>query len=53
MVEPKDPIDDYDTSHGKPGADHEQRTPDEQWGENLNPVRDTALPAKNLKAVGS
>lgn len=27
-------------------------TPDEKWGENLNPLRETPLPASGLKSVG-
>lgn len=41
--------DEYDASHGKPGADHKPLTPDQQWGESANPVRDDANPARNLR----
>jgi hypothetical protein len=49
-----DPIDAYDSKHGKPEA-----TPDapamseaDLYGTTLNPVRETPLAAANLKAVG-
>jgi hypothetical protein len=52
--EPQDPIEAYDSKHGRPEA-----TPDkpglseaDEWGTALNPVRETSTPHKNLQQVG-
>ena len=52
--EPKDPIEAYDATHGKPEATAQDQgaSVDEQWGESLNPVRETPLAATGLKSVG-
>lgn len=50
--EPKDPIEEYDSKHGKAAPDAPPVTPDEAWGEKLNPVRETPPAASNLKTVG-
>jgi hypothetical protein len=54
MEEPKDPIDAYDSTHGRPEA-----TPaappiseDDAWGSKLNPVRETPNSATNLREGG-
>lgn len=52
MAEMKDTIEEYDSKHGKPGPDHTPVSQNEQWGESLNPVRETPTPSKNLKQVG-
>lgn len=39
----------YDAAHGKPGADHKPTSPNDQWGESQNPVRNDPLPASNLR----
>lgn len=52
MADIRDTTEEYDAKHGKPGPDHTPRSPDEQWGQSLNPVRDTPNAAKNLKQVG-
>lgn len=51
-TEPADPIDQYDTKHGKPAPDAPVVSEDEAWGGKLNPVRETPNAATNLKAVG-
>ena len=50
--EVKDPIETYDSTHGKPGPDHKPMSEAEEWGTDLNPVRETETPFKNTKAVG-
>lgn len=52
MAEIRDTTEEYDNTHGKPGPDHKPLSEDEQWGQNLNPVRETPLPSKNLQKVG-
>lgn len=53
--EPKDPIDAYDARQGRPEATSPipSMSPADLFGEKLNPVRDEALPAANLKSFGS
>jgi len=52
--EPKDPIDAYDSAHGRPEAtpDRPNISPADEFGEKLNPVRDTPLAGTNLNQVG-
>lgn len=54
MADPQDPIEQYDSQHGDPckTPDKPNQSPDEAWGENLNPVRETPNAAKGLKTVG-
>lgn len=51
-AEPKDPIEEYDSKHGKPAPDAPPISEDEAWGGKLNPVRETPLAGANLKNVG-
>ena len=51
-AEPKDPMDEYDSKHGKPAPDAPVVTDADAWGEKLNPVRETPSAATNLKTVG-
>jgi hypothetical protein len=51
-TEPVDPIDAYDSKHGKPAPDAPVISEDDAWGNKLNPVRETPLAGSNLKAVG-
>lgn len=53
--EPKDPIDEYDSKHGRPEAtpDKPVQSEADAWGTSLNPVRETPLAATGLKSVGS
>lgn len=50
----KDPIDAYDSKHGRPEAtpDKPNQSEADAWGTNLNPVRETPLAGTNLKEVG-
>ena len=52
--EGRDVIEEYDSKHGKPEAtpDKPNISPDDEWGEKLNPVRETPNAAKNLAQVG-
>jgi hypothetical protein len=47
--EPTDPIETFDASHGRPEQGPPKLSEEEAWGTNLNPVRETAQPAKNLQ----
>jgi hypothetical protein len=48
-----DPLDTYDASHGAYKDDGGKGLSDaEAWATEVNPVRETALAAKNLKSVG-
>jgi hypothetical protein len=48
--EPADPIDAYDSQHGKMDNSIPTESEDEQWGESLNPVRENHTgTASNLK----
>lgn len=53
-AEPKVPTDAYDAAHGNPAKtpDAPKQSEADAWGTNLNPVRETPLAAKGLKAVG-
>lgn len=52
--EPKDPIDEYDRTHGRPDAtpDKPNQSEADAWGTTLNPVRETPTPFKDVKEVG-
>lgn len=50
--EPQDPIDAYDSAHGKMGDSIPKISEDQAWGESLNPVRENHTSFKNLKDVG-
>lgn len=48
------PEDDYDSTHGKPGADFTPPPASAEWTiQSGNPVQDDAVPFKNLKGGGS
>jgi hypothetical protein len=49
--EPKDPQEQYDSKHGAPNGGTPSVPVEEQWGGNLNPVRETPQSGKNLKGV--
>lgn len=53
MSEPIDPMDVYDSTHGRPEATPAMPNMSEAelFGTGLNPVRETPLPAKGLKEV--
>lgn len=48
----KDPLDDYDRTHGAPNNGMPKLSEDEAWGTKLNPVRETPLAGTGLKQVG-
>lgn len=50
--EPIDPIDTYDSQHGKQDNGIPKVSDSEAWGTDLNPVRETPPAASNLKDVG-
>jgi len=52
--EPVDPIEAYDQKHGRPEAtpDKPSLSEAEEWGTDLNPLRETPLAGKNLTNVG-
>jgi hypothetical protein len=50
--EPKDPSEQYDNEHGKPTGGTPNVPENEQWGQDLNPVRETPLAGKGLNKVG-
>lgn len=52
MAEPKDTEQEYDAKHGAPNGGTPSVPADEQWGEKLNPVRETPVAAKNLSQAG-
>jgi hypothetical protein len=53
IPEGQDSDDAYDRAHGKPGPTGKPSiTQAEEFGEKLNPVRETETPFKNTKAVG-
>ena len=47
-----DPIDTFDAAHGKPDNGTPKLSEEDAWGTNLNPVRETPNPAKNLQEHG-
>ena len=49
--EPKDPSQEYDNKHGVPTGGTPSVPVEEQWGENLNKVRETPSSAKGLNKV--
>lgn len=42
----------YDRKHGSQTPDKPNINPNDEWGENLNPVRETPSPFKNTGSVG-
>jgi hypothetical protein len=50
--EPKDPLDEYDRTHGKPDNGLPKMSEDEAWGTRVNPVRETPLAGTGLKQMG-
>jgi hypothetical protein len=50
--EPKDPLDDYDRTHGAPDNGPPKISEADAWGTNLNKVRETPLAGSGLKSVG-
>lgn len=54
MAEPRDPLDEYDAQHGTPGAmpDKPKISHEDEWGENVNPVRQTPEAYRNLRKPG-
>lgn len=50
--EPKDPLDDYDRTHGAPDNGPPKISEADAWGTKLNPVRETPLAGSGLKSVG-
>lgn len=53
IPEGQDSDDAYDRAHGKPGPTGKPSiTPAEEWGEKLNPVRETETPFAGMNKVG-
>jgi hypothetical protein len=50
--EPSDPIDAYDSQHGKMDNGIPKVSEEQAWGGPLNPVRENHTSYKNLKDVG-
>ena len=50
--EPNDPLDAYDSAHGKPDNGPPKLSEEELFGGKLNPVRETPLAGTGLKQVG-
>jgi len=49
--EPKLPVDEYDSAHGKQDDSIPHVSEDQAWGTSQNPVRETPNAATNLKQV--
>ena len=49
--EPKLPVDDYDSTHGKQDDSIPHVSDEQAWGTAQNPVRETPMAGTNLKQV--